>query len=275
MDTSLVTLDVPDHLSTTSSGVIRGYEITSPSPERTEPITEQTDVKSMKLEPEVSTFQLYSEIFRRGGFSVSSSRSDESCWAYIARKLEALESTQENLPDIASHDEVKQNESERLEVFPNFESSNAPNEHTVETSANFFRNLQDCFPASAMIISAIVTRKAVSRLTIMKTIWSFHRRTSTIPSEGLGRLVTLTQWLLVVLVTNLAHPIWTVKWENLIRLIKCQIVMQDQHSLMLRLLQPTNSQNVLVTFRSFTHQTTNPNILTISGFEPTIFCLDG
>ena len=125
-------------MSTTSSCVIAVYEITSPSSEPTEPVPEQIGVKSVKLEPEVSTSQLYSKIFRRGGFSFSSSGSNESCGAYIARKLEALESPQENFPDLASHDDVKQSESERLVIVPNLESANAPNTPTVGTSANFF-----------------------------------------------------------------------------------------------------------------------------------------
>ena len=48
MDTNPVNLDVPDHLSITSIGVIAVYEIAFPCSEPTEHITWQTDRKPIK-----------------------------------------------------------------------------------------------------------------------------------------------------------------------------------------------------------------------------------
>ena len=72
-------------------------------------------------EPNVSDALSYSELQRRRGFSGNSSTgSDESCGAYLARKLQELEKAVDNASTLESTSTIKQSESEPLTVHPTY-----------------------------------------------------------------------------------------------------------------------------------------------------------
>ena len=119
MDTSSPNLARRERGDSTSSDEIEVIEITLSSPECTDVELTHPPVVSVKIEPEITETQLVAEIRRRSGFSSNSSTgSDESCGAYLTRKLEELEKAEQ--PEVSNEttSEVKQSKSEPIILRP-------------------------------------------------------------------------------------------------------------------------------------------------------------
>ena len=94
-------------------------EITLSSLECTDVELTRPLVVSVKIEPEITGSQLVAEIRRRSGFSSNSGTgSDESCGAYLTRKLGEMEKAAQ--PEVSNEttSEVKQSESEPIILRP-------------------------------------------------------------------------------------------------------------------------------------------------------------
>ena len=118
MDTSSPNLVRREEGDNTSSDGIEVIEITLSSSEGTDVELTRPPVVSVKIEPEITETQLAAEI-RNGGFSSNSSTgSDESCGAYLARKLGELEESEQPEVSIETICVVKQSESEPIVLRP-------------------------------------------------------------------------------------------------------------------------------------------------------------
>ena len=119
MDTSSPNLARKERGDSTSSDEIEVIEITLSSPECPDVELTRPPIVPVKLEPEITESQLVAEIRRRSGFtSNSSTGSDESCGAYLTRKLGELEKAAQ--PEVSNEttSEVKQSESEPIILRP-------------------------------------------------------------------------------------------------------------------------------------------------------------
>ena len=123
MDTSPIDSDKTTQTDIPSDEAIEVIEISLSSPEPTEPAPNHPSLNAVKSEPEGSTSLLLSKLYRRGGFSFSSSGSDKSVGAYFTRKLEALESFKKAEITSGSAGPDKQSESQGCTVFPISESA--------------------------------------------------------------------------------------------------------------------------------------------------------
>ena len=119
MDTSSPNLARRERGDSTSSDEIEVIEITLSSPECTDVELSRPPEVSVKTEPVITESQLFAEIRGRSGFtSISSTGSDESCGAYLTRKLGELEGAAQ--PELSNEttSEVKQSESEPIILHP-------------------------------------------------------------------------------------------------------------------------------------------------------------
>ena len=114
MDTSPITMPNTDQQSPSSDWEIEVVEITSTSPDR--PNTPITPVpqETQAQEPVPPTNLLFAQIYKKGGFSFSSSGSDESCTTYFTKKMEALEAMKIEPADDPPQPFQKQSESKNV-----------------------------------------------------------------------------------------------------------------------------------------------------------------
>ena len=115
MDTDPIDPKNSDPINPLSTDEIEVYEVilSSPEPEGLEakipsPVTVNLDTCRSSL---------LAAIYKRGRFTVSSSCSHESCSAYIAVKLGAMEAAQDGPAGQSTSNPIKESESEKIFVF--------------------------------------------------------------------------------------------------------------------------------------------------------------
>ena len=119
MDTSSPNLARREGIEGTSSDEIEVIEITLYSPECTDVEPARRLGVSVKTEPASEEAQIVAEIQRRSGFtSNSSTGSDESCGAYLARKLGEMEKSEQPEVTTKTNCEVEQSENEPIILRP-------------------------------------------------------------------------------------------------------------------------------------------------------------
>ena len=118
MDTSSPNSARREGIEGTSSDEIEVIEISLSSPENTDVEPARLLGVSVKTEPESEDAQLVAEIRRSGFTSNGSTGSDETCEAYLAKKLGEMEKSEQPKVTTKSNCEVKQSESEPMVSRP-------------------------------------------------------------------------------------------------------------------------------------------------------------
>ena len=121
VDSTLFDLGNPAQTFIPSDDSIEVIEVLLSRPERSESAPDTPSKGPIKPEPEESTFLLLSEMYRRGGFSISSSDSNERVAAFFTRKhYEALHTFKQEV--LTTDGPLNKVRGKKLRGFPNTSS---------------------------------------------------------------------------------------------------------------------------------------------------------